>query len=189
MFANIALLVLAQGDPTSVLQSWEVPSIEVVDDAPHVFKVSQAQQEECREEGAVCMWPGGSDTILGVELADGRGPVTVLARGTQVAASEGLGQAESAQGWTMDMVARFDRRSFRSPVYVAVFDREDQESLIENTPMMLWTVNMEPSWELGMRVVLSPQDGFVPSRSYLVQVLQVEKKRLRSLAEGEVRLE
>jgi hypothetical protein len=172
-----------------MLQSWEVPSIEVVDDTPQVFKVSRAQREECREVGTVCVGPGGSDTVLGVELADGRGPVTVLARGTQVAAREGLGQAESEQSWKMEMVARFDRRSLRLPVYVAIFDRDDQESIIENTPMTLWTVNMEPSRELGVRLVLSPQDGFVPSRTYLVRVVQVEKDRIRSLAEGEVHLE
>jgi hypothetical protein len=189
MFAKIALLVLSQTEMTPMLQSWEVPSIEVVDDTPQVFAVSREQKRECPELGTVCMGPGGSDTVLGVEVADGRGPVTVLARGTQLAAREGVGQAAEEQAWHVALVARFSGRSQKAPVMVAFFDKDDQESIIENTPMIVWTVTMEPGRDLGMQLLLSPQDGFVPSRTYWVRVVQVVEDRVRSLAEGDVHLE
>ena len=189
MFAKIALLILAQSEMTPMLQSWEVPSFELVDDTPQVFLVSREQKRECPERGTVCMGPGGSDTVLGIELADGRGPVTVLARGTQVATSEGLARAKAEQAWQAELVARFERRSQKAPVMVAFFDRDDQESIIENTPMIVWTVTMEPGRDLGMRLLLTPQDGFVASRSYTVRVVQVVDGRVLSLAEGDVHLE
>jgi hypothetical protein len=189
MFTQIALLLLAQSQMTPMLQSWEVPSIEVVDDTPQVFLVSRAQKRECPEVGTVCASPGGSHTVLGIELADGRGPVTVLARGTQLAAREGLGQAETELAWQAELVARFQSRSQAGPVLVAFFDRDDQESIIENTPMIVWTVTMEPGRDLGIRLRLSPQDGFVPSRTYVVRVVQIVDGDVRSLAEGDVHLE
>lgn len=134
------------------------------------------------------MGPGGSDTVLGIELADGRGPVSVLARGTQLAAREGV-QASEGQAWHAELVARFSGRSQKAPVLIAFFDKDDQESIIENTPMIVWTVSMEPGRDLGLRLLLSPQDGFVPSRTYLVRVVQVADGRVRSLAEGDVHLE
>ena len=189
MFAQIALLALVQTETSPMLQPWEVPSIDVVDDTPQVFVVSRTQKRECPELGMVCVAPGGSGTVLGVEVADGRGPVTVLARGTQVAARQGLGQAAAEQPWQAELVARFSGRSQNAPVLVAIFDRDDQESIIENTPMILWSVNMEPGRELGLRLSLSPEDGFVPSRTYMVRVVQVVDGRVRSLAEGDVHLE
>lgn len=189
MFASIALLVLAQSEMTPMLQSWEVPSIDVVDDTPQVFVVSREQKKACPERGAVCVAPAGSDTVLGLEFADGRGPVTVLARGTQLATSAGLAQAKSEQAWQAELVARFEGRSQKAPVIVAFFDRDDQESIIENTPMIVWTVTMDPGRDLGMRLLLTPQDGFVASRTYTVRVVQVVDGSVRSLAEGDVHLE
>lgn len=189
MFAQLALLVLAQTEMTPMLQSWEVPSIEVVEDRPEVFVVSGEQKRACPGVATVCAAPGGSDTVLGIELADDRGPVTVLARGTQLAAREGVGQAAEEQAWHAELVAKFKGRSQDAPILVAVFDREDQESIIENTPMIVWTVTMPPGRELGLRLLLSPDDGFVPSRTYLVKVVQVAGEKVRSLAVGEVHLE
>jgi hypothetical protein len=189
MFAQIALLALVQTETSPMLQPWEVPGFEVVDDTPQVFVVSRTQKRECPKPGAVCVSPGGSGTVLGIEVADERGPVTVLARGTQLAAREGLGQAATEQAWQAELVARFSGRSQNAPVMVAFFDRDDQESIIENTPMIVWSVSMEPGRDLGLRLLLSPEDGFVPSRTYMVRVVQVVDGRVRGLAEGDVHLE
>lgn len=188
MFTTLALLVVAQAE-TPTLQSWEVPSIEVVDDTPQVFALSREQKRACPEKGMVCFGTAGSDTVRGIELVDSRGPVTVLARGTQQAVRGGLVQAKSEQSWQAEVVARFRTPSQAGPILVAVFDREDQESLIENTPMMVWTVTMEPGRDLGMRMLFSPQDGFVPSRTYTVEVVQTVNDQVRGLAEGDVHLE
>jgi hypothetical protein len=115
--------------------------------------------------------------------------VTVLARGTQVAAKGGLGTASADQPWQVEMVARFRALSDRGPIIVAVFDRDDPESIAHKEAKALWNVSMDPGRDLGMSFLLSPEDGFEPSHTYLLRVVQVQGVRDRVLAEGIVHLE
>jgi hypothetical protein len=48
---------------------------------------------------------------------------------------------------------------------------------------------MNPGRDLGMRFLLSPEDGFEPSHTYVVRVVQTQGLRDRVLAEGNVHLE
>ena len=189
MLAQVILMTLAQGEMPSMLESWEVPSVEVVDDTPQVFLLSPAQKSDCSKLGTVCVSPGGSSTVVGVEISEDRPAVTVLARGTQVAAKGGLGTAPADQPWQVEMVARFKAPSSRGPIIVVVFDRDDPESIAHKEAKVLWNVSMSPGRELGMRFLLSPEDGFEVSHTYVVRVVQVQGVRDRVLAEGEVHLE
>jgi hypothetical protein len=189
MLAQVILMTLAQGDVPSMLESWEVPGLEVTNETPQVFLVSRSQRRDCPQLGSVCVAPGGSATIVGVELSEDRPDLTVLARGTQVAAKGGLGVAGTDQPWQVEMVARFRWRSDRGPIIVAVFDRDDPESIAHKEAKVLWNVSMEPGRDLGMRFLLSPEDGFEPSHTYLLRVVQVQGVRDRVLAEGTVHLE
>ena len=189
MLAQVILMTLAQTEVPSMLESWEVPSVEVVDEAPRVFLVSRAQKRECPQLGSVCVASGGSATAGGVEVSENRPDVTVLARGIQVAAKGGLGAAGAEQPWQVEMVARFKARSDRGPIIVAVFDRGDQEGIEHREAKALWTVSMNPARDLGMRFLLSPEEGFEASHTYLLRVIQVQGVRDRILAEGTVHLE
>lgn len=188
MFAQVILMTLAQAEMPSMLESWEVPSFEVVNDTPQVFLVDP-EKSDCSKRGSVCLSPGGSSTVVGVEVSEDRPAVTVLARGTQVAAKGGLGTAAPDQPWQVEMVARFKARSGSGPIIVAVFDRDDPESIANKEAKVLWTVSMSPERALGMRFLLSPEDGFEVSHTYLVQVVEVQGARDRVLAEGDVHLE
>jgi hypothetical protein len=189
MLAQVILLTLAQGEMPSMLESWEVPSFEVVDETPQVFLVPRALKRECPRLGSVCITRGGSATIVGVETSEDRPDVTVLARGAQVAAKGGLATAATEQAWQVQMVARFRARSESGPVIVAVFDREDQEGIAHNEAKVLWHVSMGSGRDLGLRFLLSPEDGFEPSHTYMVRVVQAQGLRQRVLAEGDVHLE
>jgi hypothetical protein len=189
MLAQVFLMTLAQAELPSMLESWEVPSFEVLDETPQVFLVSREQKRECPQRGAVCVATGGSATIVGVEFSENQPAVTVLARGTQVAAKGSLGAAGNNQPWQVEMVARFKERSSNGPIIVAVFDREDPESIAQYEAKVLWNVSMSPGRDLGMRFLLSPDDGFEPSHTYLVRVVQTQGVRDRVLAEGNVHLE
>jgi len=189
MLAQVFLMTLAQAEMPSMLESWEVPSFEVLDETPQVFLVSREQKRECPQRGAVCVAAGGSATLVGVELSENQPAVTVLARGTQVAAKGSLGAAGNNQPWQVEMVARFRERSSNGPIIVAVFDREDPESIAQNEAKVLWNVSMSSGRDLGMRFLLSPDDGFEPSHTYLVRVVQTQGVRDRVLAEGNVHLE
>ena len=189
MLAQLFLMTLAQGEMPSMLESWEVPSFEVVDETPQVFLVPRALKRECPRLGSVCITRGGSATVVGVETSEDRPDVTVLARGTQVAAKGGLGTASAQQPWQVQMVARFRASSERGPIIVAVFDREDQEGIARNEAKVLWHVNMGSGRDLGMRFLLSPVVGYDPSHTYLVRVVQAQGLRDRVLAEGDVHLE
>jgi hypothetical protein len=188
MLVQVILMTLAQAQMPSMLESWEVPSVEVVNDTPQVFLVDPAKSD-CSKRGSVCLSPGGSSTVVGVEVSEDRPAVTVLARGAQVAAKGGLGTAAPDQPWQVEMMARFKARSGSGPIIVAVFDRDDPESIANKEAKVLWTVSMSPGRALGMRFLLSPEDGFEVSHTYLVQVVEVQGARDRVLAEGDVHLE
>ena len=189
MLAQVILMTLAQGEMPSMLEAWEVPSFDVRDETPQVFLVSHAQKRDCPHLGSVCVSPGGSATVVGVEVSEDRPDVTVLARGTQVAAKGGLGTAGTDQPWQVEMVARFRARSDHGPIIVAVFDRDDPESIARKEAMAMWNVSMDPGHDLGMRFLLTSEEGFEPSHTYLLRVVQVEGARDRILAEGTVHLE
>jgi hypothetical protein len=189
MLTQLMLMVLAQAEMPTTLQPWEVPSTEVVDDTPQVFLVSSEQKSKCPKLGTVCLSPAGSSTVLGVEPVPSRMGVTVLARGTQVAARGALGAAASNQPWQVEMVARFAAPSGRGPVIVEVFDRNDRESIVANEPKVLWTLTMKPGHDIGVRFLLSPEDEFEPSHTYLVRVAQGHGEAVRVLAQGDVHLE
>ena len=189
MLAQVVLMMLAQAEGPSMLESWEVPSFEVLDDSPQVFLVSREQKRECRQPGSVCVAPGGSTTVVGVEIYEDQPAVTVLARGAQVAAKGGFNTAGPSQPWQVEMVARFNARSNSGPIIVGVFDRDDPESIARKEPRALWNVSMNPGRDLGMRFLLSPEDGFEPSHTYVVRVVQTQGLRDRVLAEGNVHLE
>lgn len=189
MVAQMMLLALFQAGPSSALEPWQIPGVEVVDDKPEVFLVSRGQKLECPRLGSVCMSPGGSATLIGVEVSDSRPALTVLARGSQVAGKGGVGSGSAEQPWQAEMVARFRSRSEHGPIIVALFDRDDQESILANEAKAIWTVNMEPGRDLGMRFLLSPADGFEPSHTYLVRVVQENGQAVHALADGVVHLE
>ena len=189
MLAQVILLTLAQGEMPSMLESWEVPSFEVVDETPQVFLVPRPVKRECPRLGSICLTRGGSATVVGVEVSEDGPDVTVLARGTQVAAKGGRGTAAAEQPWQVQMVARFKARSESGPIVVSVFDRDDRESIARKEAMALWTVSMSPGRDLGMQFLLTPAAGFEPSHTYLVRVVQAHGLRDRVLAEGEVHLE
>jgi hypothetical protein len=189
MLAQLVLMTLAQAGMPSLFESWEVPSFEVVDEAPRVFLVSREHKADCPAIGSVCVSSGGSATVLGFELADDGSGVTVLARGSQMASKSGLATVNVDQPWQVEMVARFRARSESGPIVVGVFDRDDAQSIARKEPMAMWNVTMSPGRSLGMSFLLSPAEGFEPSHTYLVQVVQVQGARDRVLAEGTVHLE
>ena len=188
MLVQVILMTLAQAQMPSMLESWEVPSVEVVNDTPQVFLVDPAKSD-CSKRGSVCLSPGGSSTVLGFELAEEGPGVSVLARGAQMAAKGGLASVAVDQPWQVEMVARFKARSERGPIVVGIFDSEDPASIESKEPMALWNVKIGPSRDLGMRFSLSPAEGFEPSHTYLLRVVEAPGERDRVLAEGTVHLE
>jgi hypothetical protein len=189
MTAQLALMTLLFAPSTSMLESTQLPAVEASDNTPTVFLVSGQKRRSCPGIGAVCVAPGGSATMLGSEVTPSGPPLTVLARGTQVAAKGSLGKASSDQPWQVEMVAKFRALSDHTPVIVAIFDTADPESLAHKEAKILWTVNMNPGRELGMRFLLSPEDGFEPSHTYLLRVVQTKSTSERILAEGVFHLE
>ena len=167
----------------------EIPAVEVDDHAPEVFLVSGKQRKQCAHPGLVCLAPGGSGTSEGVELRETAAPITVLARGPQLASFGAVHKSDPDQPWQVEMVANFKKRSANGPIIVAVIDGESKEALENREALVAWDVDMEPGVSLGMRFVLAPDQGFQPSHSYLLRVVQVHEKTEQILATGEFHLE
>ena len=109
MLTQIVLISLLRAQSGLQDHAWEVPGIEAEDNTPVVFLVSAKQRRECPKLGSICLSPGGSATSEGVEVREDAFPLTVLARGAQVAAVGALQKPDRDQPWQVEMVA--DHRS------------------------------------------------------------------------------
>ena len=189
MLTQIILIALLRAQTCLPDHPWEVPGIEADDNTPEVFLVSGNQRRKCSRPGLVCLSPGGSATSEGVEVRKDARPITVLARGAQVAAVGALQKMPPNQPWQVEMVADFKGRSGHGPIIVAVIDGENPEAVENHQALVVWDVDMKPGNTLGMRFLLSPEQEFRPSHSYLLRVVQGQGKAERILAEGEFHLE
>jgi hypothetical protein len=188
MLTPLLLISLLHAGSGPAVHPWDLPGIEPDEDAPQVFAPTARQQHGCARAGHLCFSPGGSATSEGVELRAGAAPVTVLARGAQVAAVGALHAAAADQPWQVEMVATFARRS-AGPLVVAVMDDEDPEALANHLAVVVWDVDRISTRNLGLRFLLTPDQGFRPSHSYRVRILESKDKTEKLLAEGELHLE
>jgi hypothetical protein len=189
MLTQIVLIALLRSQSGLQEQAWEIPGVEADNNTPEVFLVSAKQRRECPHPGSVCLSPGGSSTSEGVELREAAIPITVMARGAQVAAVGTLHESLPNQPWQIQMVADFKTRSADSPILVAIVDGESPEAVADHQALVVWDVNMQPGNSLGMRFLLPPELGFQPSHSYLLRVVQGQGRSEKILAEGEFHLE
>jgi hypothetical protein len=189
MLTQIVLIALLRSQSGLEEQAWDIPGVEDDNTAPEVFLVSAKQRRACSHPGSVCFSPGGSGTSEGVELREAASPITVMARGYQIAAVSALQQILPNQPWQIEMVADFKGHSTDSPIIVAIMDGENPEAVANHQALVVWDVGMQPGKNLGMRFLLSPEQGFEPSHSYLLRVVQGEGKPEKILAEGEFHLE
>ena len=189
MLTQIILNSLLRAQSGAQEHAWDVAGIEADDNTPEVFLVSAKQRRECSHPGLVCLAPGGSATSEGVEVREDAPPITVLARGAQVAAVGALQKLAPNQPWQVEMVAELKGRSADVPIVVAVMDGENIEAVAAHEALVVWDVNMQPGASLGMRFLLSPEQGFQPSHSYLLRVVQGQGKSEKILAEGLFHLE
>jgi len=189
MMTSLLAMGFAQLLPVLMVESPEIPSIEDVDNTPQVFVVTAEQKRICHQAGAVCMSANGGATMEAMELTRSGQPLVILARGARIAATNSVEKVDPKQSWEAQMVARFKASSVKAPVIVAIFDRADPESIAQKEAKVMWTVVMQPGRDLGLRFALSPEDGFAPSHTYYLRVVQTERTHERLLAEGDFRLE
>ena len=189
MLSQLVLIALLQAQSGLLEHSWDVPGVEVDDNTPEVFLVSVKQQRQCSRPGLVCLSPGGSATSEGIELQEAEAPITVLARGSQVASVGGMHKPDPNQPWQVEMVANFKGRSASGPIIVAILDGESPEVLANHQALVAWDVDMKPASSLGMRFLLTVEQGFRPSHSYVLRVVQGQAKTEKILSAGEFHLE
>ena len=189
MLTQLILFALLRAESGLPEQSVEIPAIDIEANAPKVFTVSATDRKACPRAGVACLSPGAAGTSEGAELRVGRPPITVLARGAQVAAVGAARVVDVNQPWDVQMVATFARPSKDAPILVAVLDGEDPVALMHHYALAIWDVDMRPGKTLGLRFSLSPEQGFQPSHDYRVRVVQGEGQTQRILAEGDFHLE
>lgn len=189
MLTQIVLVSLLGLQNSAPGLAWDVSDFHHDASAPEVFSPSAKQEQECLRKTSVCFSPGGRATLEGTEIRAGARPLTVLARGAQVAAVGAPNVIASDQPWQVEMVANLESRSAAAPIEVDVQDADDPPATANLFARVVWDVDMRPSDHLGMRFALSPDQGFVPSHSYRVRVVQHQGKADKLLAEGEFRLE
>jgi hypothetical protein len=183
--------ILAYPPPAVTLaadDSRELPSVEDLSVQPEVFLVSDLRKRDCARVGTVCLFANGGGTIAGIEVDPTVGIVTTLAAGTQVA---GLSPTEQAENdfWHVEMIARLTSRTTPEPITVALMDYEDPEGMARKEATAVWQITGPPVKELGLRLVLSSEDGFRARHTYLVRVVQGTGTREKVLAEGNFLLE
>jgi len=189
MLTQIILITLLRAQSGMSEHGRDLPGIVAYDDVPQIFVPSPQERRACYHLGEACFSPGGSQTSEGMELRAAASPITVLARGAQVAAVGGWHGIEPNQAWQVQFVANLAHRSGNGPIVVAVLDAEDAEAMAAHYALALWDIEMQPSDSLGMRFLLSPELGFRPSHTYLLRMVQGRGTSERILAQGELRLE
>jgi hypothetical protein len=181
----VSLLGMQSGTPGL---AWDVSSFHHDATAPELFSPTAKQERECRK-ASVCFSAGGTATTAGTELRAGAAPITVLERGAQLAAVREPLLSTSDQPWQVEMVANLKSRSATAPLEVDVQDADTPPSMENLFARVVWDVDTNPAHHLGMRFALSPDQGFDPSHSYRVRVLQHQRQGTKLLAEGELHLE
>jgi hypothetical protein len=190
MLTPIFLFALLRAESGLQEQPWDFQNDPSDEPAPEVFRATAKQAQDCSHPGSICFSPGGSATSQGYEMREGVAPITVLARGAQVAAVGAMQKVAPSQSWQVQMVASFARRSSGTvPLLIAVMDGEDPEALERHEAVVIWDVTMKAGSTLGMRFLLSPEQGLRPSHDYRLRVVQADRKAERILAEGAFRLE
>ncbi len=167
----------------------EIPGVEDVDTRPEVFLVSRRRKEDCVRPGHVCMFANGAGTVAGFDVDPMVGIVTTLARGTEVATIAKAGPVPEADAWHVEMIARLKYRSAPGTITVAVLDYADPEGMARKEATAVWQVEGPGVKDLGMRFVLSAEDGFRSHHTYLVRVVQGDGAHEKILAEGNFLLE
>lgn len=168
----------------------ELPSVEDLSVQPEVFLVSDVRKKDCARIGSVCLFANGGGTIAGIDVDPSVGIVTTLARGTQVAGISTTDLAPEAQTWHVELLARFRARATAGdPIIVAVMDYADPDGMAKKEATAVWQIDGASAKDLGVRLVLSADDGFSPRHTYLVRMVQGVGTHEKVLAEGSFLLE
>lgn len=188
---SLASLVAPTGARSAAAdEAPELPSVEDLSFAPEVFLVSEQHKKECARTGSICLYANGGGTIAGVDVNPTVGIVTTLGRGTQVATSSHLGTIPDAEVWHVEMIARFRSRTVAGePITLAVMDYADPQGMAKKEATAVWQIDGAVAKELGVRLVLSDEDGFKPRHTYLIRMVQGVGAGEKILAEGSFLLE
>jgi hypothetical protein len=165
-----------------------LPSVEELIGQAEVFLVSEQRKKDCPRTGSVCLFGHGGGTVAGVDVDPTVGIVTTLARGAQVAGEAARGMS-APQDWHVEMIARFKSNSSSEPIIVAVLDYADPEGMARKEATAVWQVDGPPVKALGLRMLLSSEEGFRSHHTYVVRVVQGTGKAERLLAESNFLLE
>lgn len=168
----------------------ELPYVEDLSVQPEVFLVSDGHKKDCPRTGSVCLFGNGGGTITGIDVNPTVGIVTTLARGTQVAGIGATGDMPEADAWHVELLARFrTRATAHEPVIVAVMDYADPDGMARKEATAVWQIDGASAKDLGVRLVLSAADGFLPRHTYLVRMVEGTGAHEKVLAEGNFLLE
>jgi hypothetical protein len=168
----------------------ELPSVEDLSVQPEIFLIPDGHKQDCPRTGTVCLFGNGGGTIAGIDVNPTVGIVTTLARGTQVAGMNATAGVPEADVWHVEMLARLRARATaQEPVIVAVMDYADPDGMARKEATAVWQIDGASAKDIGMRFVLSAEDGFLPRHTYLVRMVQGVGKREKVLAEGNFLLE
>jgi hypothetical protein len=168
----------------------ELPSVEDLSAQPEVFLPSDQRKKDCARVGSICLFGNGGGTIAGIDVNPTVGIVTTLARGTQVAGIAPADKVPAADTWHVEMLARFrTRTSAADPILMAVMDYADPDGMAKKEATAVWQIDGAVAKELGLRLVLAAEDGFLPRHTYLVRLVQGAGASEKVLAEGNFLLE
>jgi hypothetical protein len=187
--ASLQSILAASGSPAGAADDNMLPSVEEPMGRAEVFLVSEQRRMDCPRVASVCLFGHGGGTIAGIDVNPTVGIVTTLARGTQVAAIDSASPTRVPDDWHVEMIARLRARSTTEPIVVAVLDYADPEGMARKEATAVWQVDSPPVRNLGMRFVLSSEDGFQAHHTYSVRVVQGIGKAERILAESNFLLE
>jgi len=156
---------------------------------PQMLKPAPALTKVCRVPGTVCFFAGGPETYGDERETAPMTYLPVLKRSVHVAGLGAVTEPPSDRPWQIEVVARFRTLPAVAPIQVVLLDQADPDAVANKEAVLVWDVYTSPTKLVAMRFDLRPEDGFLPSHSYVLRFVQTSDLGDAILAEGNVNLD
>ena len=97
--------------------------------------------------------------------------------------------ADTPTPWTIEVNGLLRQPALAGNALFLIYDAQDPEAIAQHEVIALWQAPLQAGNRVAARLSLSPDDGFHPAHSYLIQVAQIINGKEQILAEGELRLQ
>jgi hypothetical protein len=190
----VATSSMAWADPGDLTSERDHAS----DEAQPIVITDAAKAAPCSVKAGVCLAAGTRTVAVSsapIEPATGakqaaNAPVAPrFSRAASVASGEGAATTrDQSQPWSIDLTANLKRAAWAGNALFIFFDLEDPQAVENRQFTALYQTIIKAGPKMAAHLQLAPEEGFRPSHSYRLRIVQLIGGKEIVLAEGDVSL-